>query len=304
MNEGLNQVKAEATESRREIEALATTTKRAAKDMREVIDKTTKSFANLGDEIAAVDAAVKDAFENADGGTAPQVPGAEKTKESTILDKINREVSDKLGQVLDNIFRSVEDALVDAILGERQRLDDLGKTIKNQFKALLKDLLRIILDEVREALTEALKPTTTSARSGGARVLGSVLGGIFGGGGATTAVAAPAGFRNASAGLIAEHGGTVATGVPVLVGEAGPEIFVPPSPGEIVPNDRLGGFGGGEIVTHVHYNIDARGAEPGVEQRIRRMLQETEKRAVDRAKYEIFNDARRGGIFSRLSHRR
>lgn len=103
--------------------------------------------------------------------------------------------------------------------------------------------------------------------------------------------------------LFAEHGGRFPAGQPLIVGEAGPEIFVPPVPGEIIPNDRLGGFGGGEIVTHFHYNIDARGAEPGVEQRIQAMMRRESRQWKDQVKYEIFNDARRGGVFSRLSHR-
>jgi hypothetical protein len=35
--------------------------------------------------------------------------------------------------------------------------------------------------------------------------------------------------------------------VPIIVGEAGPELFVPPSSGQIVPNHRL--ESGGESVT-------------------------------------------------------
>ncbi len=213
-------------------------------------------------------------------------------------------VSDKVGGFGDaltdlegvgaDVFRRLEGALGDFIRTGKAEWRDLAVVAIEAIGAIL------------EAEIEALN-AASSASGGG--FLGDILGffgGIFGGGGGggvTTAIAAPAGFRNASAGLIAQHGATVATGVPVLVGEAGPEIFVPPSPGEIVPNDRLGGFGGGEIVNHFHYNIDARGADVGVEQRIRRMLQESEKRTVNRAKYEIFNDARRGGVFSRLSHR-
>lgn len=42
-------------------------------------------------------------------------------------------------------------------------------------------------------------------------------------------------------------GGPVTSGRPFLVGERGPELFVPPASGKIVPNDRLGGGGGGQI---------------------------------------------------------
>lgn len=40
------------------------------------------------------------------------------------------------------------------------------------------------------------------------------------------------------------QGGHVRAGVPIIVGEQGPEVFVPPTGGEIVPNHRLGDMGG------------------------------------------------------------
>ena len=316
----LADIRAEVIPLRREIEALGMTTERASAGMRVALAEVSKAFAALGEQIAAINQSTSSAFEDEDTPAlvAPNAQSSTRKKgeKTTVLDKINRDMRARLEGLLNDIFQSVEDALVDAIFGERQKLKDLGKTIKNQFKALLEGILRTILDEVREALVEALKRATTPARRSGTSALGSALGSILGGvgdalGGVFGGAAASSGggFGLGSPTLavsthaFAEHGGTVATNQPVLVGEAGPEIFVPPMLGEIIPNDRLGGFGGGETTVVVNYNIDARGAEPGVEQRIRRALQETEKRAVDRAKYEIFNDARRGGVFSRLSRR-
>jgi hypothetical protein len=48
-------------------------------------------------------------------------------------------------------------------------------------------------------------------------------------------------------------GGTLDAGMPAIVGERGPELFVPSGSGRIVPNDRFGG------ASHT-WNIDARGA--------------------------------------------
>jgi hypothetical protein len=48
-------------------------------------------------------------------------------------------------------------------------------------------------------------------------------------------------------------GGPVNSNTPTIVGERGPEIFVPPSSGQIVPNDRAfggGPSGGGDVVIH------------------------------------------------------
>ncbi len=51
-------------------------------------------------------------------------------------------------------------------------------------------------------------------------------------------------------------GGDVLAGYPAMVGERGPEMFIPRTAGTIVPNHAFGGGGG---ITH-HYSIDARGA--------------------------------------------
>jgi len=54
-------------------------------------------------------------------------------------------------------------------------------------------------------------------------------------------------------------GGPVSGGTTYLVGEKGPELFTPGSSGNIIPNNRLGGGGGGVINITVNGAIDAEG---------------------------------------------
>jgi hypothetical protein len=51
-------------------------------------------------------------------------------------------------------------------------------------------------------------------------------------------------------------GGDISSNMPAIVGENGPELFMPTSSGRVVPNDELGGGSGGDL----HLHIDARGA--------------------------------------------
>ncbi|MCI0422751.1 MAG: tape measure domain-containing protein, partial [Acidobacteria bacterium] len=96
----------------------------------------------------------------------------------------------------------------------------------------------------------------------------SIFGGIFGGG--------------------RQHGGLVSPSQAFLVGEGGPELFVPAASGRIVPNNQLGG---GTVI-----NIDARGADAGVEQRIRRALELTYRQARRDAVIQVEErKLRRGG---------
>jgi len=51
------------------------------------------------------------------------------------------------------------------------------------------------------------------------------------------------------------NGGPVSANQPYIVGERGPELFVPSRSGSIVPNDRLGGGDNVSVVV----NVDAKG---------------------------------------------
>lgn len=71
-------------------------------------------------------------------------------------------------------------------------------------------------------------------------------------------------------------GGPVSRGTPYVVGERGPELFVPNSSGSIVPNNRMGGM----TVAPV-YNIDARGATADLQQALPAILKENNRRIFD-----------------------
>ena len=54
-------------------------------------------------------------------------------------------------------------------------------------------------------------------------------------------------------------GGSVQPNQPYIVGEVGPELFVPSSSGRVVPNNKLGAGGGGNIFINVSGAIDQEG---------------------------------------------
>ena len=82
------------------------------------------------------------------------------------------------------------------------------------------------------------------------KLLASFMGG--GGGGGLFGGAIIPGFLAA--------GGPAQSNTPYIVGERGPELFVPNNAGRVIPNNRLGGMGGGEtqvINNAVTYSIQA-----------------------------------------------
>jgi len=90
------------------------------------------------------------------------------------------------------------------------------------------------------------------------------------------------------AGFRAE-GGPVSAGSPYVVGEKGPELFVPSSSGSIVPNGAMGSSGGGSGGVTVNYNIAA-----GVSRAELMPILEQERK---RLKAEIPDMVRRGGSY-------
>jgi len=58
-------------------------------------------------------------------------------------------------------------------------------------------------------------------------------------------------------------GGAVASGNPYIVGEAGPELFIPGSTGQIMPNNTFGGITLSKLVGSI--NITVQNADEGAE---------------------------------------
>lgn len=84
-------------------------------------------------------------------------------------------------------------------------------------------------------------------------------------------------------------GGPVVAGKAYMVGEVGPEVFVPKSNGVIVPNNRLGGAGGGVTINQV-ITVES-GASRGE-------VLAAMSAAKESAKREIYESMRRGGAFA------
>ena len=84
-------------------------------------------------------------------------------------------------------------------------------------------------------------------------------------------------------------GGPVSGGKSYLVGEEGPELFVPHASGTIVPNNKMGSGGGGGGGVTINYNIAS-----GVSRAELVPILDQERR---RLKAEIPDMVRRGGAY-------
>jgi hypothetical protein len=97
-------------------------------------------------------------------------------------------------------------------------------------------------------------------------------------------------FINGGLGFLAE-GGPARAGSPYIVGERGPELFVPGTSGTVIPNDRMNQMGGsaGGTTVNISYNIQS-----GVSRAELQPILETERK---RLRAEIPDMVRRGGSY-------
>jgi lambda family phage tail tape measure protein len=142
----------------------------------------------------------------------------------------------------EDFTRGVEDAFV-----------NFAKTGKLSFQSLIDQMIAdVIRFQVRAAMTGQI------AGAGGFGGIFGAIGSFFGiGGGAKSAGVLDAGTGGGilpTGTMFAAGGGSMVKDRPRMVGEVGPELFIPSSNGTLVPNNQLD-MGGGS--TNVTYNINA-----------------------------------------------
>ena len=115
-------------------------------------------------------------------------------------------------------------------------------------KISFKDLANSMIADFARIQAQKLLASAFGGGGGGGGFFGKIIGSIFGGG-----------ITGGGGGGAMANGGTVAANTPFLIGERGPELFVPNNAGRIIPNNRLGGMGGGTQVINnaVTYSIQA-----------------------------------------------
>jgi lambda family phage tail tape measure protein len=122
-------------------------------------------------------------------------------------------------------------------------LDNFVRTGKLSFKSLARSIIQdLIAIQLRASATGLFKS-----------LFGMYAGGGFGTGNA---------YGNADLGGFLADGGSANANTPYVVGERGPELFVPRSSGTVIPNHALAGAGGTTMVTNNYINaIDTKSFE-------------------------------------------
>ena len=168
------------------------------------------------------------------------------------------EAAEQMKQIYTDIGMSIKDGVVGAIQGAI----DGTKSLQEVASDLLLNIANKLLDvAVNLALFGAMSGTGTG---------GGLLGGLF--------------KKRAK-------GGPVSSGQTYMVGERGPELFVPGRSGTIVANDKMGGGS-----TNVIVNVDAKGSSVEGNEQGANQLGRVISAAVQS---ELIKQQRPGGILAR-----
>ena len=211
--------------------------------------------------------------------TEEQKKQNEEKKKSAELIKKQQEETEKLKERFMEVGKSIEQGVV-------QNLTDAAmgtKTLGEAAISVLNDLKRKLIEVAME-----------QAVSGLGNFIGTALGGLFGGGGATrtptpslTPEQQVARFTFGKA-----NGGPVRANQPYIVGERQPELFVPRASGTIIPSVPMGGQ---SITNNIVINVDASGT--AVEGNDAESNQFGEQLAAA-IQAEIINQKRSGGLLA------
>jgi len=148
---------------------------------------------------------------------------------------------------------------------------DGTKSTSEAFKSMAASIINQLIDVL---IIQQLVGSVGSTSKSGVVTKGTGLSGLFSGTGHAI-------------------GGAVQSGRATIVGERGPELFMPHSSGSIVPNNKMGGGGGGTTVVQ-NINIST-----GVSQTVRAEITQLMPQIAEASKAAVLDARRRGGSFSK-----
>lgn len=160
---------------------------------------------------------------------------------------------------------NIEDALLNLSGSIASNMTDVIFGLKDGFAAL-EDIALSVLQTIIQTLIETfIRQQMIAAFGGGAGGAGGI-GSLLGlGAAAIPGLGLLVGAGALLGGLFADGGNTAKAGQkPIVVGEKGPEIFMPGKAGTVVPNDELNSVGG-QGDTNVSFTINAIDTQTGVQ---------------------------------------
>ena len=205
-----------------------------------------------------------------------------------LIEQGSKTIAEEIGKDFDKLEEAEQKRIKSAVENNMQlkeqaenakavqdAFENIAKSIQNDIKEGIKGLIKgtsTLADMLNNVADKFLDLALNQALFGNAAG-SSVTGGLF----------KFLGFK--------ANGGPVAGGKSYVVGEKGPELFVPKSSGTIVPNNQLGGGGSTSVVVNVDASgTSAEGDEPDAAQ-LGRLIGSV-------VQAELIKESRPGGLLS------
>ena len=213
------------------------------------------------------------------------VPGITDGKLGAELEKVRRQLENLLEPArqvsfgAEAIGKSFSESFVDTINGSvsaQQALANFFQGVANAFLDMAAQMIAKYIQMQIIGLATSLLPSGGLFKGAGPYQ--------FGGGGNVTGTAFSPGLNL----MGRANGGSVSSGTPYLVGERGPELFVPGASGNIVPNHSMG-------ASNIVVNVDATGTQVQGDQPNANKLGEALGAAV---RAELLRQKRPGGLLA------
>ena len=156
----------------------------------------------------------------------------EKLKESIDLMEEEKKKAEELKQKFADIGLEIEGSIKSNLRDSITGAQSFGQAMTNVLNKIRDKIIDSQIDKMLSGFSDNFK------KDGSGKGLGGFLGGILGG--------------------LFANGGRPPVGKASIVGERGPELFVPKVAGTIIPNNKLGG--GDNVTNMVTVNVDAQGS--------------------------------------------
>ena len=195
------------------------------------------------------------------------------------------ELKEKFMEIGQGIESGIVSGLTDAVMGTKSLAEAATGVLNNLKRQLVELAMQRAVSGIGNFFGKALGGIFGGKKRGG-------FGGLFGGGMDKGLIPFQPGLLSGGA-IGFANGGRPPVGRASIVGEKGPEIFVPRSAGTIVPNDKIGGGGTTNIVT---VNVDASGSSVQGDSADANALGQAIGQAVQA---QLIKEKRAGGLLTR-----
>ena len=182
------------------------------------------------------------------------------------LDPLMQEIT----QIFDRASASISQAIADSITEGKNLMESLKDITRNVINQMIAEFMR--LKVIQPLMASIFGGMGDSRGGGGGSFLSNIFGGLFSFGGMALGPQTGGSSMLVGGGMSSAFrslrpfagGGSIQGGQASVVGERGPEVFVPNTGGKIVPNYNLRSLGGQSTVVNQSINIST-----GVSQTVR-----------------------------------